>query len=44
MHGTERVRYERNLTPPLRDSDEYRAGVADADLDALTAAAEILHG
>jgi non-specific serine/threonine protein kinase len=45
MHGIERVRYERNLTPPLRDSDEYRAGVADAaDLDALTAAAEILHG
>jgi predicted ATPase len=43
MLAAERVRYERNLTPRLRDSDEYRAGVADAaDLDALTAAAEFV--
>jgi predicted ATPase/DNA-binding SARP family transcriptional activator len=45
MVAAERVRYERNLTPPLRDGDEYRAGVADAaNIDPLTAAAEILHG
>lgn len=30
MLGTERRRYERNLTPSLRDSDEYRAGAAEA--------------
>jgi tetratricopeptide (TPR) repeat protein len=39
----ERGRYERILTPALRDSDGYRAGVAAAaDIDPLTAAAEIL--
>jgi predicted ATPase/DNA-binding SARP family transcriptional activator len=45
MVAAERVRYERNLTPPLRDSDEYRGGVADAaNIDPLTAVAEIIHG
>jgi tetratricopeptide (TPR) repeat protein len=43
MLATERSRYERTLTPALRDSDGYRAGVeAAAGLDLLTAAAEIL--
>ena len=43
MVAAERVRYERNLTPPLTNSDEYRAGVADAaNIDPLTAAAEIV--
>lgn len=43
MLAAERGRYERTLTPALRDSDEYRAGVAAAaDLDPLTVAAEIL--
>jgi predicted ATPase/class 3 adenylate cyclase len=43
MLAAERVRYERNLASLLRDSDEYRAGAADAaDLDALAAAAETL--
>lgn len=42
MLRTERARYERTLTPELRDSDEYRAGVAHAaELDPLTAAAEL---
>ncbi|MFZ0973657.1 MAG: BTAD domain-containing putative transcriptional regulator [Solirubrobacteraceae bacterium] len=44
MVAAERVRYERNLTPPLTNSDEYRAGVADAaNIDPLTAAAEIVN-
>ena len=44
MVAAERVRYERNLTPPLTDTDEYRAGVADAaNIDPLTAAAEIVN-
>ena len=43
MVAAERVRYERNLAPPLTNTDEYRAGVADAaTLDPLTAAAEIV--
>ncbi len=43
MVAAERVRYERNLTPPLTDTDEYRAGIADAaNIDPLTAAAEIV--
>ena len=42
--AAERVRYEQNLTPPLSDSDDCRAGVADAvGLDAPTVVAEILH-
>jgi non-specific serine/threonine protein kinase len=44
MVAAERVRYERNLTPPLTNTEEYRAGIADAaNIDALTAAAEILN-
>ena len=44
MVGAERVRYERNLTPPLSNTNEYRAGIADAaNVDPLTAAAEILN-
>jgi predicted ATPase/DNA-binding SARP family transcriptional activator len=44
MVAAERVRYERNLTPPLTNTDEYRAGIADAaNLDPLTAAAEIVN-
>jgi tetratricopeptide (TPR) repeat protein len=43
MVAAERGRYERNLSPPLSESDEYHAGVADAvNLDPLTAAAEVL--
>jgi non-specific serine/threonine protein kinase len=43
MLAAERGRYERTITPALRDSDGYRAGVAAADdLDPLTAAAEIV--
>jgi len=39
MVAAERVRYERNLTPPLTNTDEYRAGIADAaNTDPLTAA------
>ncbi len=39
----ERRRYERALRPALRDSDDYRDGVASAaDLDPLMAAIEIL--
>ncbi len=42
--AAERVRYERNLTPPLTNTDEYRAGIADAaNIDPLTAAAEIVN-
>jgi tetratricopeptide (TPR) repeat protein len=42
MVAAERVRYERNLTPPLTNTDEYGAGIADAaHVDPLTAAAEI---
>ena len=42
--AAERVRYERNLTPPLTHTDEYRAGIADAaNIDPLTAAAEIVN-
>jgi predicted ATPase/DNA-binding SARP family transcriptional activator len=44
MVGAERVRYERHLTPPLTNTDEYRAGIADAaNIDPLTAAAEIVN-
>ena len=44
MVAAERVRYERNLTPPLTITDEYRAGNADAaNIDPLTAAAEIVN-
>ena len=44
MVAAERVRYERNLTPPLTSTDEYRAGIADAaNIDPLTAAAEIVN-
>ena len=44
MVAAERVRYERNLTPPLTDTDEYRAGITDAaNIDPLTAAAEIVN-
>jgi predicted ATPase/DNA-binding SARP family transcriptional activator len=44
MVAAERVRYERNLTPALTNTDEYRAGVADAaNVDPLTAAAEIVN-
>jgi len=44
MVGAERVRYERTLTPPLTDTDQYRAGIADAaNIDPLTAAAEIVN-
>jgi hypothetical protein len=43
MVAAERVRYERNLTPPLTNTDEYRTGIADAaNIDPLTAAAEIV--
>ena len=43
MVAAERVRYERNLAPPLTNTDEYRAGIADAaTLDPLTAAAAIV--
>ena len=44
MVAAERVRYERNLTPPLTNTDEYRAGIADAaNIDPLTAAAETVN-
>ena len=44
MVAAERVRYERNLTPPLTNTEEYRAGIADAaNVDPLTAAAEIVN-
>jgi predicted ATPase/DNA-binding SARP family transcriptional activator len=44
MVGAERVRYERDLTPPLGDTDEYLAGVADAaNVDPLIAAAQIVN-
>jgi predicted ATPase/DNA-binding SARP family transcriptional activator len=39
MVATERVRYERHLTPPLIDSDEYRAGIAEAANEDLPTAA-----
>jgi predicted ATPase len=43
MLVAERIRYERILVPPLTDSDEYRAGVADAaDCDPHTEAQELL--
>ncbi len=43
MLHAERVRYERTLTPALREEGEYRAGVVDAaQLDPLTAVAELL--
>ena len=43
MVAAERVRYERNLTPPLTNTDEYRTGIADAaNIDPLTEAAEIV--
>ena len=44
MVAAERVRYERNQTPPLTNTDEYRAGIANAaNIDPLTAAAEIVN-
>jgi predicted ATPase/DNA-binding SARP family transcriptional activator len=44
MVAAERVRYERNLTPPLTNTDEYRAGIADAaNIEPFTAAAEIVN-
>jgi non-specific serine/threonine protein kinase len=44
MVAAERVRYERNLTPPFTNTDEYRAGIADAaNIDPLTAAADIVN-
>ena len=44
MVAAERVRYERNLAPPLTDTDEYRAGIADAgNIDPLSAAGEIIN-
>jgi len=44
MVAAERVRYERNLTPPLTNTDEYRAGIADAaNIDPLSAAAELVN-
>jgi non-specific serine/threonine protein kinase len=44
MVAAERVRYERNLSSPLTNTDEYRAGIADAaNIDPLTAAAEIVN-
>ena len=44
MVAAERVRYEWNLTPPFTNTDEYRAGIADAaNIDPLTAAAEIVN-
>jgi predicted ATPase/DNA-binding SARP family transcriptional activator len=43
MLHAERVRYEQTLTPALRDSVDYRAGVASAvDLDPPAAVAELL--
>jgi predicted ATPase len=43
MLHAERVRYERTLTPALREEAEYRAGVADAaQLDPITAVADLL--
>ncbi|HXN61867.1 MAG TPA: tetratricopeptide repeat protein, partial [Acidimicrobiales bacterium] len=43
MLHAERVRYERTLTPALREEGEYRAGVADASqLDPLTTVADLL--
>jgi non-specific serine/threonine protein kinase len=42
--AAERSRYERTITPALRESHSYRLGVAAAaNLDPLTAAAEMLH-
>jgi predicted ATPase/DNA-binding SARP family transcriptional activator len=43
MLHAERVRYEQTLTPALRDSIDYRAGVASAvDVDPPAAVAELL--
>ena len=43
MLHAERVRYERTLTPALREEDQYRAGVANAaELDPFAAIAELL--
>ena len=43
MLRAERVRYERTLTPALRDQPQYRAGVANAaELDPTTAVADLL--
>ena len=43
MLAAERIRYERILVPPLTDSDEYQAGVADAaGRDPHTEAQELL--
>jgi len=44
MLHAERARYERTLTPALREEDHYRAGVANAaELDPLAAVADLLH-
>src|SRR5262249_162806 len=44
MVAAERVRYERNLSPPLTNTDEYRAGIADAaNIDPLSPAADIVN-
>ncbi len=43
MVAAERVRYERNLSPPLTNTPEYRSGIAEAaTIDPLVAAAELL--
>ena len=45
MLRAERARYERTLTPALRESPEYKNGVANAaGLDPLAAVAELLRG
>jgi hypothetical protein len=43
MLRAERVRYERTATPALRESREYKAGVANAaERDPLAAVADLL--
>jgi hypothetical protein len=43
MLHAERVRYERTLTPALREAGDYRSGVADAaQLDPIAAVADLL--
>lgn len=45
MLRAERARYERTLTLALRDTDNYKAGVAEAtELDTVTAVAALLRG
>ena len=44
MVAAERVRDQRNPTPPLTNTDEYRAGIANAaNIDPLTQPAEIVN-